>query len=581
MPEKEEPFANPAAPPGAPPSSSQHANVESTPARLTNADFRKLLMTPRAGGPAATPASTTSTSSTSRPEISGKVDKAEERRKKKSYYAKLKRAEDDIMAELAKKYRDRAKERRDGDEEGAAGVPEFPNQQEDAMTTAGAYRAVAPDLKSGIDAAERRRQQIQESKFLGGDMEHTHLVKGLDYALLQKVRSEIQAMELEHEDELEKLADGVDVKKREENREEEVQFKTKLGKNIYRALFKDRPPQRNDLFLPGRTAYRIDLDEEYVDFDIPTTVVRSKADCPQVETATTLTTNDIVINKLTQILSYLRQGRSGRRLKKRDRQQLRGEKERRAAAEDIYGETGEYQPGPARRERAAGEKTGRQEPGDRDRERGERRPRGSYFDEPGDDKKDRDKQRDRVREKEKEKQREREEQQEQEEREKERAERDKHDKEKFEREKGRESNWLNVDAAAKQRSKDLGTALSGYAECYPGQDEMVDAIDDSDDEADYSKMDMGNKKGPIGRWDFDTQEEYGNYMNQKEALPKAAFQYGVKMADGRKTRRLPKEKNEKAELDREWQKISAIIAKRKGAGEDGGDKKRTKTPQVK
>lgn len=36
-------------------------------------------------------------------------------------------------------------------------------------------------------AAERRRQAIQESKFLGGDMEHTHLVKGLDFALLQKV----------------------------------------------------------------------------------------------------------------------------------------------------------------------------------------------------------------------------------------------------------------------------------------------------------------------------------------------------------------------------------------------------------
>lgn len=36
-------------------------------------------------------------------------------------------------------------------------------------------------------AAEKRRQLIQESKFLGGDMEHTHLVKGLDFALLQKV----------------------------------------------------------------------------------------------------------------------------------------------------------------------------------------------------------------------------------------------------------------------------------------------------------------------------------------------------------------------------------------------------------
>ena len=52
---------------------------------------------------------------------------------------------------------------------------------------------------------------------------------------------------------------------------------------------------------------------------------------------------------------------------------------------------------------------------------------------------------------------------------------------------------------------------------------------------------QGNRKGPIGRWDFETTEEYSNYMNQKEALPKAAFQYGVKMADGRKTRRIPGE----------------------------------------
>jgi len=40
-------------------------------------------------------------------------------------------------------------------------------------------------------AAEKRRQLIQESKFLGGDMEHTHLVKGLDFALLQKVSTDI------------------------------------------------------------------------------------------------------------------------------------------------------------------------------------------------------------------------------------------------------------------------------------------------------------------------------------------------------------------------------------------------------
>ena len=39
-----------------------------------------------------------------------------------------------------------------------------------------------------------------------------------------------------------------------------------------------------------------------------------------------------------------------------------------------------------------------------------------------------------------------------------------------------------------------------YAECYPGLAEMDDAVIDSDDEADFSKMDMGNKKGPVGRW---------------------------------------------------------------------------------
>lgn len=104
----------------------------------------------------------------------------------------------------------------------------------------------------------------------------------------------------------------------------------------------------------------------------------------------------------------------------------------------------------------------------------------------------------------------------------------------------------------------------GYAECYPGLQEMNDAIDDSDDEVDYTKMDLGNKKGPIGRWDFDTQEEYSDYMSTKEALPKAAFQYGVKMQDGRKTRKHKTEKNEKAELDREWQKIQVS---RTGAGE--------------
>jgi hypothetical protein len=36
---------------------------------------------------------------------------------------------------------------------------------------------------------------IAQSKYLGGDIEHTHLVKGLDFALLQKTRADLSASE--------------------------------------------------------------------------------------------------------------------------------------------------------------------------------------------------------------------------------------------------------------------------------------------------------------------------------------------------------------------------------------------------
>ena len=90
-----------------------------------------------------------------------------------------------------------------------------------------------------MDAAERRKQVIQESKFLGGDMEHTHLVKGLDYALLQKVRSEIEQFEEEDDEQLEQAVEGEkkegekEAEKKKEG-DDEIQFKTIIGKNIFR-----------------------------------------------------------------------------------------------------------------------------------------------------------------------------------------------------------------------------------------------------------------------------------------------------------------------------------------------------------
>lgn len=44
----------------------------------------------------------------------------------------------------------------------------------------------------GQTSAEERQRAIEQSKYLGGDMEHTHLVKGLDFALLNRIRSELE-----------------------------------------------------------------------------------------------------------------------------------------------------------------------------------------------------------------------------------------------------------------------------------------------------------------------------------------------------------------------------------------------------
>jgi IK cytokine len=68
------------------------------------------------------------------------------------------------------------------------------------------------------------------------------------------------------------------------------------------------------------------------------------------------------------------------------------------------------------------------------------------------------------------------------------------------------------------------------------------------------------------RWDFETEEEWASYNEQKEAMPKAAFQFGVKMQDGRKTRKQNKEQK----LNNELHKINKILDKKKNEPKSGG-----------
>uniref|UniRef100_A0A672FJN6 IK cytokine n=1 Tax=Salarias fasciatus TaxID=181472 RepID=A0A672FJN6_SALFA len=506
MPETES-YSNPLAPEG----HDVDDHRAAAQSKLTNDDFRKLLMTPRAT-PSSAPPSKSRHHEMPR-DYNEDEDPAARRRKKKSYYAKLRQQEMERERELAEKYRDRARERRDG-------VNKDYEETELISTTAN-YRAVGPTAEADKSAAEKRRQLIQESKFLGGDMEHTHLVKGLDFALLQKVRAEITSKEKEEEDMMEKVQKEA---KKDVEPEEKIEFKTRLGRSIYRVVFRSGLYERNELFLPGRMAYVVDLDDEFTDTDIPTTLIRSKADCPSMEAQTTLTTNDIVISKLTQILSYLRQGTRHKKIKKKDK----------GGSLSV-----DCPPVPVHPSTSVHKDRHRDRDRDREREEDSKSRRHTYFEKPrGDD----------------------------------------------------VLNSLIVcfsgPSSVREQIKMINEKFAGAAgsqwqdqerdsDTQPLLGVMDDLAVDSDEEVDYSKMDQGNKKGPLGRWDFDTQEEYSDYMNNKEALPKAAFQYGIKMSEGRKTRRF-KETNEKAELDRQWKKISAIIEKRKKMEADGVDIKRPK-----
>lgn len=81
-------------------------------------------------------------------------------------------------------------------------------------------------------------------------------------------------------------------------------------------------------------------------------------------------------------------------------------------------------------------------------------------------------------------------------------------------------------------------------------------------------INMEQAKGGLHRWDFETEEEWEKYNEQKEAMPKAAFQFGVKMQDGRKTRKQNRDRDQK--LNNELHQINKILTRKK-MEKEGGD----------
>ena len=228
------------------------------------------------------------------------------------------RPQPQTLQEKVQEYRDRAKERRSG------------TSQEYAISE----EAV-------------KQLTIEESKFLGGDMEHTHLVKGLDFALLAKIRADLDAKQQATESQ--RSSD----KSQGPGSLLGLEVKTPLGRFMRNVFLADGKEQKNklDLFLPGRTTFSFDLDGEFGS-EIPTTVSRSIDDLPySTRDKKTAVINKTIMSSISTIMTYIRQGSRpvAKKVKKKEKEEAKKPAAVQAAAripaapdDDIFDDEGTY-----------------------------------------------------------------------------------------------------------------------------------------------------------------------------------------------------------------------------------------------
>lgn len=136
---------------------------------------------------------------------------------------KRRRREKKLQDGKGEQYRDRAKERREGNNADYASLQGL----------------------AGSGEVDRKRQ-AELSKYLGGDEEHTHLVKGLDKALAEKVRREEMGGGDKESGDLDQLLENAYAKKQgqlvKEAREDwqTAKPKTELGKSVLSYLLQKK-----------------------------------------------------------------------------------------------------------------------------------------------------------------------------------------------------------------------------------------------------------------------------------------------------------------------------------------------------
>ncbi|KAJ1926302.1 hypothetical protein IWQ60_003922 [Tieghemiomyces parasiticus] len=259
---------------------------------LNQEDFRKLLATPR---PQADPSQQPGSFAHARRTAPGAAGQSSKPSKSKG---KRPASKPDTTAEPQPKYRDRAAERR------RQGYQSVPGNSE----TASAINAQPFDFNTaGADGAEQRDISYEQSKYLGGDLERTHLVKGLDYLFLEKIRREDaaaasgeapdgdidEALERLHHEKAATSTATVTDRAAELAALPLPHFLTPRGSAIYNASvlwpvrYRSELPRENPQFQPGRMYFTFELADSQGNYRdplaVPTPVLRSKVELVRME----------------------------------------------------------------------------------------------------------------------------------------------------------------------------------------------------------------------------------------------------------------------------------------------------------
>ncbi|KAF9973697.1 hypothetical protein BGZ73_003030 [Actinomortierella ambigua] len=626
---------------------------------LSQEDFRRLLATPRAGHGGESGGFTGgglkalgAANRTARapvpqtPSRSAAADGGFLKPKPKKHSSKPQQKDDKV--EATSKYRDRATERRQGIN------PDYAETEQILHTLEEAAHDVAPSV------------MYEQSKFLGGDREHTHLVKGLDFALLKKVREEEESasdpstkasMDLDQVFEAveEAATKGLKATNRASESKDKPTFNNALASNIYSIAIEEstKPsrPKVNEMFLPGRTVFVFgvpsakkskknkaeDLEDDNP-FAVPTTVVRSRVEiADQASVDTRDTESELVMKKIMDVLESIRMGTRKAAAEREAEQKAKARAAAAAAAaaakkaeeeednppmvepdddgDDIFADAGRdyvldptQHAGPtpsspkmgstamdAAQGPSLGPMMGPMRPEDvdmsqyfsdaeEDEEDGDERATGGdstmHYDYTTEQGQGGDEQGplmgpsrpDSVdlsmyygAESEPENSG------------------DEGDREMIEdhASAGRQAGVDNDILRARQRARLEELEVdedADYLPSYGGSGHHAIAYDSEDDDEDNETgatilVDQGthkNKRAQLGRFDFDSEESFNQYKDSIEAVPKSAFQFGVKKGDGRrmgkwddKSKHLSKDEK----LDRDWQRISRLMGKNAGGGQ--------------